>query len=33
VDYELVNPDVNGGGPHYIIDPVTGAINSKRYEQ
>jgi len=33
VDYELVNPDLNGGGPHYVIDPATGVIHSKRYEQ
>ena len=33
VDYELINPDLNGGGPHYIIDPTMGAILSKRYEQ
>jgi hypothetical protein len=33
VDYELMNPELNGGGPHYIIDPITGAIRSKRYEQ
>jgi hypothetical protein len=24
VDYELMNQDLNGGGPHYIIDPMTG---------
>jgi hypothetical protein len=33
VDYELKNPQLNGGGPHYIIDPATGAVLSKRYEQ
>ena len=33
VDYELMNPNANGGGPHYVIDPVTGAILDKRYEQ
>jgi hypothetical protein len=33
VDYELMNPDLNGGGPQYIIDPMSGAIRSKRYEQ
>jgi hypothetical protein len=33
VDYELMNPNLNGGGPHYVIDPATGAIHSKRYEQ
>ena len=33
VDYELKNPRLKGGGPHYIIDAHTGAIVSKRYEQ
>ena len=33
VDYELKNPRLKGGGPHYIIDAQTGAIISKRYEQ
>lgn len=33
VDYELMDPNLNGSGPHYVIDSVTGAINSKRYEQ
>lgn len=33
VDYELKNPMLKGGGPHYVIDPQTGAILSKRYEQ
>ncbi len=33
VDYELKNPRLKGGGPHYIIDGHTGAIVSKRYEQ
>jgi len=33
VDYELKDPRMKGGGPHYLIDPVTGAILSKRYEQ
>jgi hypothetical protein len=33
VDYELKDPHVNGSGPHYVIDPVTGTIVSKRYEQ
>src|SRR5207253_4577598 len=26
-------PTAAGGGPHYIIDAVTGAIATKRYEQ
>lgn len=33
VDYELKDPRLKGGGPHYIIDAHTGAILSKRYEQ
>lgn len=33
VDYDLKNPRMKGGGPHYVIDATTGAILSKRYEQ
>ena len=33
VDYELKDPELQGGGPHYVIDARTGAILSKRYEQ
>jgi hypothetical protein len=33
VDYELKDPNANGGGPHYVIDSVNGKIVSKRYEQ
>lgn len=33
IDYELKNPKLKGGGPHYVIDPVAGAIKSKVYEQ
>ena len=33
VDYELKDPTLDGGGPHYVIDAATGAILSKRYEQ
>ncbi len=33
VDYELNRPGWNGGGPHYVIDPTSGQIVSKRYEQ
>lgn len=33
VDYELKDPDLNGGGPHYLIDAGTGEIVSKRYDQ
>lgn len=33
VDYELKDPKLKGGGPHYVIDANSGAIVSKRYEQ
>lgn len=33
VDYDISRPLVAGGGPHYVIDPRTGTIVSKRYEQ
>jgi hypothetical protein len=33
IDYEMRNPNVQGGGPHYLIDALTGAILSKRYAQ
>jgi ClpX C4-type zinc finger len=33
VDYEPKDPTIKGGGPHYVIDAVTGAIISKRYDQ
>jgi hypothetical protein len=33
VDYDLVAPGFAGGGPHYVIDPVTGSILWKTYEQ
>jgi hypothetical protein len=33
VDYELADSQLNGGGPHYVIDAVSGKIVSKRYEQ
>ena len=33
VDFELKNPRLKGGGPHYVIEPTTGAIVSKIYEQ
>ena len=33
IDYELRDPRLKGGGPHYIIDAATGAIVAKRYEQ
>lgn len=33
VDYEMKNPRLKGGGPHYVIDAQTGDIVLKRYEQ
>ena len=33
IDYELKEPGVKGGGPHYVIDAGTGVIVSRRYEQ
>jgi hypothetical protein len=33
VDYEVTDPRLKGGGPHYLIDAQSGAIVSKRYEQ
>jgi hypothetical protein len=33
IDYELKDPQLKGGGPHYVIDAVTGAIAWRRYEQ
>lgn len=33
IDYELTNPRLQGGGPHYIIDASNGRIVHKRYEQ
>jgi hypothetical protein len=33
VDYNLSNPNMAGGGPHYIISGKTGEIISKKYEQ
>jgi hypothetical protein len=33
IDYNLKDPRLKGGGPHYIIDAHSGAILSKRYEQ
>ena len=33
VDYNLREPMLNGGGPHYVIDAECGTILSKRYEQ
>jgi hypothetical protein len=33
IDYDLKDPRLKGGGPHYVIDRFSGAILSKRYEQ
>ena len=33
VDYDLKDPHLQGGGPHYVIDPGNGAILIKQYEQ
>ena len=33
VDYELRDARCKGGGPHYILDAVTGTILAKRYDQ
>lgn len=33
VDYDLSDPNANGGGPHYVIEPLNGLIVQKRYEQ
>jgi hypothetical protein len=30
VDYELKDAGLNGGGPHYVIDPRTGALLARR---
>jgi hypothetical protein len=33
VDYDLKDPRLKGGGPHYVIDAYSGAIRSKKYQQ
>jgi hypothetical protein len=33
IDYELKDPRLKGGGPHYVIDAQSGAIATKRYSQ
>ena len=33
VDYQTRAAGVKGGGAHYVIDSMTGAIVAKRYEQ
>jgi hypothetical protein len=33
IDYELKDPRLKGGGPHYVIDPGSGSITFRRYDQ
>jgi hypothetical protein len=33
VDYDLKDPALEGGGPHYIISGADGTILQRRYEQ
>ncbi|HEX4965211.1 MAG TPA: hypothetical protein VF173_30660 [Thermoanaerobaculia bacterium] len=33
VDYALKDSRLQGGGPHYVIDPGDGVILAKQYEQ
>src|SRR5207245_3818491 len=33
INYWLKDPNLNGGGPHYVIESNTGAIVSKKYFQ
>ena len=33
VEYDLVDPDMQGGGRHYVIDRNDGKIVSKKYDQ
>jgi hypothetical protein len=33
VDYDLTDPQLAGGGPHYVIDALSGQILWKQYEQ
>ena len=33
VDYEPKDPRLKGGGPHYVIDAVSGRITTRRYDQ
>jgi hypothetical protein len=33
VDYQPSRPTMKGGGPSYVIDPATGDIVQKKYEQ
>ncbi len=33
IDYELKDTTARGGGPHYVVDAMSGKMLSKRYEQ
>lgn len=33
IDFELPEPEVKGGGPHYVVDARSGVIAFKRYDQ
>ncbi len=33
IDYEPKDPRLKGGGPHYVVDVVSGAIVAKTYDQ
>jgi hypothetical protein len=33
VEYRVDPADGQGGGPHYVIDPLDGTIKSKKYYQ
>ena len=33
IEYYLKNPNLSGGGPHYVIDASNGTILSKKYYQ
>ncbi len=33
VDFDLKSPTLKGGGPHYVIDAISGKIISERFEQ
>lgn len=33
IDYELKDPNLKGGGPHYVVDSGTGVIVWRRYDQ
>jgi len=33
VNYSITDPEVNGGAPNYIVDPTSGAVIWKTYQQ